>query len=136
MGVCPECGKEHNRGKTNRCPACYQKAYRKTEKGKVITKRGNDRYIKSHPDKRAGFVIRYCEKYGQYIPYELHELRAANKYLERVISATGNNTTVRIPSKYRRDQALKRRDRLGCSASILESGENSCTDGISGSAAS
>lgn len=125
--ACPDCGRQHKRGKNNRCANCYQKRYRVGER-RVKHRESVKRYTKRNPDKRRIWVNRWQTRTGRLVPTDIHALRYALKFLERAVEAAQDGTPIRLPSQRRRNQALERDARLGNSQSVFIAGKDSGAD--------
>ena len=130
--MCPECGRPHSRGKHNRCPNCYMKAYRKNPLNRRRHIEAVKRYQERNPEKYAKWSWTWERRTGRLIPIEVHTLRYAIKLLEQAVAATEVGTPVRLPSQRRLHSAVKREARLGNSQSILRHCQDSITSGNCG----
>ena len=130
--MCPSCGRSHKRGKNNRCPNCYQKAYRKNPLNRRKHCEAVKRYVARNPEKYKRWSWTWELKTGRLIPSDVHQLRWACKFLEACVAAAEVGQRVRFPSKRRCDAALKREDRLRMCPVLLSTGANSSSNYYSG----
>jgi len=96
------------------------KIYRGTENGRQKSNAANYAYHAKFPDKRKRVYIQYRERTGYYIPTELHQLRVAQKRLERALATTKNGAEFCQPSERRCNQSIERRDRYGRSPNLRD----------------
>ncbi len=124
-GVCPKCGRGHNRSKTGPCPRCASQQFYATEKGRRSVIESIKRYDQRNPDVNRRSAVRWRESTGRAVPEDIHFLRAALKRLDAALASAENSEGFCEPSFRRLHQITERRNRPRDGAGVFSGSQGS-----------